>query len=43
MQPYEARMVEANAKLAGFTNIQTYPDTFFNKFSNKEDDILQIF
>ena len=42
MQPYEARMVEANAKLAGFTNIQTYPGTFFNKFSNTEDETLCI-
>ena len=42
MQPYEARMVEANAKLAGFTDIQTYDGTFFNKFSNKEDDTLCI-
>ena len=42
MQPYEARMVEANAKLAGFTNIKTSPGTFFNKFSNKEDETLCI-
>ena len=42
MQPYEARMVEANAKLAGFTDIETYDGKFFNKFSNKEDDTLCI-
>ncbi len=42
MQPYEARMVEANAKLAGFTDIRTYPGTFFNKFSNKDDETLCI-
>ncbi len=42
MQPYEARMVEANAKLAGFTDIKTYDGTFFNKFSNKEDETLCI-
>ena len=42
MQPYEARMVEANAKLAGFTDIRTYPGTFFNKFSNKDDETLCV-
>ena len=42
MQPYEARMVEANAKLAGFTDIKTYEGTFFNKFSNKEDETLCV-
>jgi len=42
MQPYEARMVEANAKLAGFTDIKTSPATFFNKFSNQEDETLCI-
>ena len=42
MQPYEARMVEANAKLAGFVDIQTNPGTFFNKFSNQEDETLVI-
>ena len=42
MQPYEARMIEANAKLAGFTDIKTSPGTFFNKFSNKEDETLCI-
>ena len=42
MQPHEARMVEANAKLAGFTDIRTYPGTFFNKFSNKDDETLCI-
>ena len=42
MQPYEARMVEANAKLAGFTDIKTSPGTFFNKFSNKGDETLCI-
>ena len=42
MQPYEAKMVEANAKLAGFTNIKTRPGTFFNKFSNQEDETLCI-
>ena len=42
MQPYEAKMVEANAKLAGFTDIKTSPTTFFNKYSNREDDTLCI-
>jgi hypothetical protein len=42
MQPYEARMIEANAKLAGFTDIQTSPDTFFNEFSNQEDETLCV-
>ena len=42
MQPYEAKMVEANARLAGFTDIRTSPGTFFNKFSNKEDETLCI-
>ena len=42
MQPYEARMVEANAKLAGFTDIKTSPGSFFNKFSNKEDETLCV-
>ena len=42
MQPYEARMIEANAKLAGFTNIQTSTGTFFNEFSNKDDETLVV-
>ena len=42
MQPYEARMVEANARLAGFTDIKTSPGTFFNKFSNQDDETLCI-
>ena len=42
MQPYEARMVEANARLAGFTDIKTSPGTFLNKFSNKEDETLCV-
>ena len=42
MQPYEARMVEANAKLAGFVDIKTSPGTFFNKFSKQEDETLVI-
>ena len=42
MQPYEARMIEANAKLAGFTDIQTSPGTFLNEFSNKEDETLVV-
>ena len=42
MQPYEAKMVEANARLAGFTDIRTTPGTFFNKFSNKEDETLCV-
>ena len=37
MQPYEARMIEANAKLAGFTDIKTSPAYFFNEFSNQDD------
>ena len=42
MQPYEAKMVEANAKLAGFTDIQTSPANFFNEFSNQEDETLCV-
>ena len=42
MQPYEARMIEANAKLAGFTDIQTSPATFFNEFSNKDEETLCV-
>ena len=42
MQPYEARMVEANAKLAGFTDIKTSPATFFNEFSNQDDETLIV-
>ena len=42
MQPYEARMIEANAKLAGFTDIQTSPATFFNEFSNRDDETLVV-
>ncbi len=42
MQPYEAKMVEANAKLAGFTDIQTTEATFFNKFSNQEEETLCV-
>ena len=42
MQPYEARMIEANAKLAGFTDIKTSPGKFFNKFSNQEDETLCV-
>ncbi len=42
MQPYEAKMIEANAKLAGFTDIQTSPATFFNEFSNQEDETLCV-
>ena len=42
MQPYEARMIEANAKLAGFTDIRTSPATFFNEFSNQDDETLCV-
>ena len=42
MQPYEAKMIEANAKLAGFVDIQTNPATFFNEFSNSEDETLCV-
>ena len=42
MQPYEAKMIEANAKLAGFTDIQTSPATFYNEFSNSEDETLCV-
>ena len=42
MQPYEAKMVEANARLAGFTDIRTLPGKFYNKFSNKDDETLCI-
>ena len=42
MQPYEAKMIEANAKLAGFTDIQTSPATFFNEFNNKEEETLCV-
>ena len=42
MQPYEARMIEANAKLAGFSDIKTSPATFFNEFSNQDDETLIV-
>ena len=42
MQPYEADMIAANAKLAGFINIKTSPAKFFNEFSKKEDDTLCV-
>ena len=42
MQPYEAKMIEANARLAGFTDIKTSPGTFFNKFSNQNDETLCV-
>ena len=42
MQPYEARMIEANAKLAGFVDIRTTPSKFFNEFSNKDDETLCV-
>ena len=42
MQPYEAKMIEANAKLAGFTDIKTSPATFFNEFSGQEDETLCV-
>ena len=42
MQPYEAKMIEANAKLAGFVDIQTSPATFLNEFSNQEDETLCV-
>ena len=42
MQPYEARMVEANARLAGFINIKTSPATFFNDYSDEEEETLCV-
>lgn len=42
MQPYEAKMVESNARLAGFSNIETQPGTFFNDYSKTEDETLCI-
>ena len=42
MQPYEASMIEANAKLAGFINIKTSPATFFNDFSKKDEETLCV-
>ena len=42
MQPYDAKMIEANAKLVGFVDIQTSPATFFNEFSNSEDETLCV-
>ena len=42
MQPYGAKMIEANARLAGFTDIKTSPSTFFNEFSNKNDETLCV-
>ena len=35
-------MVEVNVKLAGFTDIQTCPATFFNEFSNKKEETLCV-
>ena len=43
MQPYEARMVEANAKLAGFTNIKTGTANIMNeKLKAKMETITVI-
>ena len=42
MQPYEASMIEANAKLAGFINIKTSPATFFNDFSKKDEETICV-
>ena len=42
MQPYEAKMIEVNAKLTWFTDIQTSPATFFNGFSITEDETLCV-
>ena len=42
MQPYEARMIEANAKLAGFTNIKTSPTTFYDEFSGQDEETLCV-
>ena len=42
MQPYEARMIEANAKLAGFVDIETNNGTFFNEFSGQNDETLVV-
>ena len=32
MQHHEAKMIEVNAKLVGFVDIQTNPATFYNEF-----------
>ena len=42
MQPYEARMIEANAKLAGFVDVETNNGTFFNEFSGQNDETLVV-
>ena len=42
MQPYEARMIEANAKLAGFVDVEVSNGTFFNQFSGKDDETLVV-
>ena len=42
LQPYEASMIEANAKLSGFINIKTSPATFFNDFSKKDEETLCV-
>lgn len=42
MQPYEARMIEANARLAGFTEIRTKKGTFFNDYSKQDDETLCV-
>ena len=42
MQPYEARMIEANARLAGFVDIQTASGTFFNEYSGQNDETLVV-
>ena len=36
MQPYEARIVEANARLEGFTDIKTVPSLFLINFLIKK-------
>ena len=42
MQPYEARMIESNAKLAGFVNIKTSPATFFDDYSGQDEETLCV-
>ena len=42
MQPYEAKMVEDNARLAGFVDVQTSPATFFNEYSKQEEETLCV-
>ena len=41
-EPYKVRMIEANARLDGFVNTKASPSTFFNDYSNEEEETLYV-